>query len=141
MSVVVITFALWGPFVLLALASVWDFRKREIPDAIPMALLLWTMAAHVWHATPVGWISAGEGLALGLALGIAAFQANVIGGGDAKLLAALGALLGPLAFAVFLLFASVAGGLLAIVARLRGERDLAYAPAFALGWLGLVLLR
>jgi Flp pilus assembly protein protease CpaA len=64
-----------------------------------------------------------------------------MGGGDAKLLVALGALLGPLAFVVFLLFVSIAGGLFAIVAKIRGEKELPYAPAFALGWLGLVLLR
>jgi hypothetical protein len=50
-------------------------------------------------------------------------------------------LLGPLAFVVFLLFVSIAGGLFAIVAKIRGETELPYAPAFALGWLGLVLLR
>jgi prepilin peptidase CpaA len=133
--------ALWGPFVLLAIASVWDLRTREIPDAIPAVLLLWAIAAHVLHLTPIGWLAAAEGLALGIVIGLATFRFGLMGGGDAKLLVALGVLLGPLAFVVFLLFVSIAGGLFAIVAKIRGEKELPYAPAFALGWLGLVLLR
>jgi prepilin peptidase CpaA len=133
--------ALWAPFALLAIASVWDLRTREIPDAIPVVLLLWAVSVHVLHLTPISWLAAAEGLALGIVIGLATFRFGLMGGGDAKLLVALGALLGPLAFVVFLLFVSIAGGLFAIVAKIRGETELPYAPAFALGWLGLVLLR
>jgi prepilin peptidase CpaA len=133
--------ALWAPFALLAIASVWDLRTREIPDAIPAVLLLWAVSVHVLHLTPISWLAAAEGLALGIVIGLATFRFGLMGGGDAKLLVALGALLGPLAFVVFLLFVSIAGGLFAIVAKIRGETELPYAPAFALGWLGLVLLR
>lgn len=136
-----IAVAVWGPFALLAVASLWDLRTREIPDAIPAVLLLWAIAVHALHLSPVGWLSAAEGLALGLVVGVVTFRFGLMGGGDAKLLVVLGALLGAVAFLVFLLFVSVAGGVLAIVAKLRGQKELPYAPAFALGWLGLMLLR
>lgn len=133
--------ALWLPFALLAGASIWDLRTREIPDAFPVLLALWTLAAYALGLAPSGWVSAVAGLAMGLGLGLAGFHFGVIGGGDTKLLIVLGGLLGMLAFPVFLLFTTVAGGILAVVAKLRGEKELPYAPAFAAGWLGLVLLR
>ena len=57
------------------------------------------------------------------------------GGGDVKLVIALGAALGPLALLSALFWVALSGGLLALIAVIRGRRDLAYVPAIAMGLL------
>ena len=80
-------------------------------------------------------------MGVGVSIGVFLFWLGGFGGGDAKLLAALGATLGPRALLPFLFYAAIAGGLLAGVALVRGKRDLAYAPAMALGLLVFLMIR
>jgi prepilin peptidase CpaA len=80
-----------------------------------------------------GWLAAAGGLVLGLALGWPLFALGGWGGGDVKLLAALGAALGPAALVQVAIWMGVAGGALALVAAARGKKDLAYVPAIAIG--------
>lgn len=61
------------------------------------------------------------------------------GGGDAKLIAAVGALLGPVGLLFALFWTAVAGGVLALIAMVRGQRDYAYGPAIALGYLAYLV--
>ena len=123
------------PLLLLLVATAVDFRRREIPDWISVALLIWAIGATVFGLAAQGWASLSLGLVLGSALGLLLFWLGGFGGGDAKLLAGLGAVCGPWAFVSLLVYVAVAGGVMAIVAVLRGKRDIAYAPAMALGWL------
>ena len=129
------------PLLGLVLATISDFWKREIPDAIPIALIGWAIGMTAFGTPSQGWISLAFGFGLGLAIGAFLFWIGGFGGGDAKLLVALGATLGPRAFLVFLLYVAIAGGLLAAVALIRGKRDLAYAPAMALGLLVFMMMR
>ena len=62
-----------------------------------------------------------------------------LGGGDAKLLAALGAVVGFKGELGVMLYAALLGALLALVARFRKQREYAYAPAIALGLLAFIL--
>ncbi len=127
------TVALWIPLAAAVAASAFDLRNREIPDAIPAALLAWAVAATIfgWHAP--GWWRLIAGVALGLLLAVPLFYLGGLGGGDVKLIAALGAVFGPAGLAMVLLWTALAGGVLALVASGRGKRDLAYAPAIAAG--------
>jgi prepilin peptidase CpaA len=132
---------LWSPLLLLVAAAVADLRRREIPDWIPIALLCWAVGTKVFGAATPGWASIALGFGAGAVLGLLAFWLGAFGGGDAKLLAALGALLGSHDFVVVLFYVALAGGVLGVVAALRGRRDLAYAPAMALGFLVFVITR
>jgi prepilin peptidase CpaA len=99
----------------LGAALACDLRARRIPNAIPLAAAL---AALAWHALPggAGLAAPAGGLALGALLLLAPFALGGMGGGDVKLLAALGAWLGPASiFAVFA-FGAVAGAALALAA-------------------------
>ena len=125
----------------LILATIFDFWKRQIPDSIPIALFGWAVGTTAFGMSSQGWISLALGLGLGFAIGVFLFWLGGFGGGDAKLLAALGATLGPRALPAFLFYVAIAGGLLAAVALLRGKRDLAYAPALALGLLVFMMIR
>jgi Flp pilus assembly protein protease CpaA len=132
---------LWSSLLLLVAAAVVDLRRREIPDGIPVALLCWAVGTKVFGAAAPGWASMALGFGAGAVLGLLAFWLGGFGGGDAKLLAALGALLGAGDFVVVLFYVALAGGVLGVVAARRGRRDLAYAPAMALGFLVFLITR
>lgn len=130
--------ALVVPAAILAVAAVVDLRSREIPDALPVLLIVWAVSARLLGAPLPGWGAAVLGLGTGLALGVPAFAFGVLGGGDVKLLGGLGAVLGPLALLVVAAWIGLFGGLLALVARIRKDPELAYGPAICLGYVGAI---
>ncbi len=123
---------------LLIVATICDLRTREIPDwiSIVIALIALGSSAIGWLGIGLGWVLAG-GL-LGLTIGLTLFQFAQLGGGDAKLIAALGLLVGPVGLLIMLFGMAVAGGVLSLVAMLRGQRDYAYVPAITAGFIGYV---
>jgi prepilin peptidase CpaA len=109
---------LLGPLLLTGLllaASVFDVTTFRIPNPIPLAVIGLFLA------------NAGTGLAVGpllphffvfllvLGLGFFAFVLGVMGGGDAKLMAALGLWFGPSALPDFIAITGIAGGLFALL--------------------------
>lgn len=67
------------------------------------------------------------------------FRFAKLGGGDVKVIAAVGALLGPVGLLIVLFWMAIAGGILALIAMLRGQRDYAYVPAIAAGYLAYLI--
>jgi Flp pilus assembly protein protease CpaA len=129
---------------LLLTAAVWhDLRRREIPDWIPVALIVvglagsWLDAApFVGTASPVPtWGARAFGLGLGFAIGLALFYGVGFGGGDAKLVCGLGFALGPWPLLVVLFWTALAGAVLAIAATRSESNEFAYAPAFLAGFV------
>ena len=103
---------------LLALAAIWDLRVRRIPNLLTGTGCL---AALVFRA-PAGLdaMAAGAlGLVLAFAFGALVFAVGGMGGGDVKLLAMVGAFLGPLALGYALLATALVGSVMAIMAALR----------------------
>ena len=96
-------------------AMIWDVRTRRIPNALTLgaavaAIAFGAVSDGVWGLgmSAAGWL-------VGAALFLPFFALGGMGAGDVKLLAALGAWLGP-ADAVWLaIFASIAGGVLAAI--------------------------
>lgn len=105
--------------VLVAGAGAWyDLRERRVPNALTaggLALALMLGALGGWEG--LGAAAAGAGIAL--AVGLPVFLAGGLGGGDVKLLAAVGAFLGPSELPVALLAIALTGGLLAAVEVVR----------------------
>ena len=130
---------LTGVLILLVTASIYDLRTREIPDWISLALLVTAVIAAVFGWADIRWWMVAAGGGLGLAIGYALFRWAKFGGGDAKLIAAIGALLGPVGLLFALFWMALAGGVLALVAKARGQRDYAYGPAIALGYAGYLI--
>jgi len=120
---------------LTLVAVVYDLRRREVPDWISASLVVCAVTAIAAGLTDVTWAGLAIGAALGLALTLPLYALGGFGGGDVKLVVALGAALGPLALLSALFWVAVAGGVLALLAAIRGRRDLAYVPAIALGLL------
>jgi prepilin peptidase CpaA len=102
----------------LGIAAWTDVRSRRIPNALTVTLFA---AALLLRAAAGGGMLVegllGAGLALLVVLPL--FAVRGVGGGDAKLLIAAGAVLGPAGFLYALLFTALAGGALAVYAAVR----------------------
>lgn len=110
--------SMWDVLVLsfVLTAAVGDVRWRRIPRALTVSGLL---AGLAFHAVSGGFGSSLLAACVGLATGFLFFQLGAIGGGDVKLMAALGALLGfkPWLFAMEM--AVLAAGAIALLQVLR----------------------
>lgn len=100
---------------LLALAAGWDLASYTIPNAFSLVLI----AAFVLFALLAGMSPAQAGWhglagAIGLGVGFALFALGHVGGGDAKLFAAIALWLGFDNLIEFALIASLFGGALAL---------------------------
>jgi prepilin peptidase CpaA len=96
-------------------ACVTDVRTRRIPNLLTFG---GAVAALVAHGVVGGWSGVGMALAgwvVGCVLFIPFFLLGGMGAGDVKLLAALGAWLGPGEALWLAIYASIAGGIVAVV--------------------------
>lgn len=120
----------------LAVASVacaTDLRSRRIPNWLTLSsaagALGFFLVGQGWH----GAMWALGGWAVGLAMFLPLFMLRGIGGGDVKLVAALGAWLGPMSAVWLALYAAIAGGPLALgVALARGYARTAFSNLWGL---------
>ncbi len=103
----------------LTVATVIDLRSQRIPNLLTFPTALTALAYHLLIRGPQGlWFSL-AGLGLGFGLMFAPFLLRVMGGGDVKLLAAVGAWIGPQLVLVAFLLTSLAGGVYALVVLAR----------------------
>jgi leader peptidase (prepilin peptidase)/N-methyltransferase len=109
-------------FYLLTL-SIIDYRHRIIPDELSLSLVIWGLVFSYKNPfLPGGWPGVIESLLAGTTgflgmlllawLGEKLFKKEALGGGDIKLMAAFGALLGWSGLFGSLFFGSLLGGLL-----------------------------
>ena len=96
-------------------------------------------AASRRTARPRARADALAGGAVGFLLLLPLHLCGAMGGGDVKLMAAFGTLLGPAGILAAAVFGAIAGALWGLGALLRGARAIPYAPAIAAGvWVSLV---
>jgi prepilin peptidase CpaA len=89
---------------LLVLAATLDLRSRRIPNWLTVSLMLSGLLFSLLGWSPIGPVHSFIGLLVGFALPFVLFAIGALGGGDVKLLAGIGAWLGPVGvLAVFLL--------------------------------------
>jgi prepilin peptidase CpaA len=93
---------------------VWDIRTRRIPNALTFGGALLGLCASAFEGGLAGAGVSLVGWALGAAVFLPFFLVRGMGGGDVKLMAALGAWLGPGPVMWSALYAGIAGGLLAV---------------------------
>jgi prepilin peptidase CpaA len=110
-----------------------DVAARRIPNVLVLALVIVgaCVAATILRA-PVGLRGAASGFALGLALWAPLWLMRVLGAGDVKLAAAIGAWLGPAGMLEASVLAALAGGVLALAVLARRRRVAALAGGVAL---------
>jgi len=132
---------IWLTLALLVVASIEDLRFREVSDGYSIVLLITAILGTAFHWHEVSWIGLLGGFAVGFALSGAFFFLGGLGGADVKLTAALGAILGIQRVFPVLFWIAMAGGVLCLIALLRGKRDIAYVPAISLGLLFFLVSR
>ena len=98
-----------------AVAAVCDVRTGRIPNALTFGAAAAGFMFSAIHAGPSGLSTSLLGCVVGLGLFLPFFMLRGMGGGDVKLLAAIGAWLGPIGALQAALWASLAGGVLAVV--------------------------
>lgn len=99
-------------------AAWWDLRRRRIPNALTLGGLL--VALLLRSATGIDMLTAGvlgAGLAFGLSVPL--FAIGGLGGGDVKLLTAVGAFLGPRQLLLAIVVMAVTGGVMALLTVIR----------------------
>jgi prepilin peptidase CpaA len=104
--------------ILLAVACVSDLRTRKIPNVLTFSA---AAGAVLFHLVSGGWSAAGWSLAgvfVGTLLFFPMFALRGMGAGDVKLLAAVGAWLGPGQVVVAAVATSIAGGVIAVLVAL-----------------------
>ena len=99
-------------------ACVTDLRSRRIPNVLTFGAAGAGILFHVFAPAGEGATAAALGWLLGVAIFFVPFALGGLGGGDVKLLGALGAWLGPSAIFWAALYTGVAGGVMAIITAL-----------------------
>ena len=121
-------------------AVVEDLRRRRVPNWLTATGLAGGLGCAAWG----GWHGLGTaaaGTVVGFLILLPFNLCGAMGGGDVKLMAVYGALLGPSGILLAAVFAAVFGGLSAAGTLLWRPRTAAipYAPAIVLGaWISLL---
>lgn len=114
--------------VLVVAASACDLRTRRIPNALTLGSAAVAVALHTGLSGWSGLLSAVSGWAAGTLLFFPLFALGGMGAGDVKLLAAVGAWLGPMGAVWTGLSAAIVGGIMALAVSLsRGYASTALA--------------
>lgn len=135
---------------LLVIAAAIDIRIRKIPNRLNLAIAL---------GAPLFWLASGlplwpdAAIHLAVAAGVfglltLAFMIGMMGGGDVKMAAAITLWLAPSDTLRFLVFMSLAGGIVTIVtivwhrrSKREGKPKVPYGVAIAMGALAILAQR
>jgi prepilin peptidase CpaA len=101
-----------------AVACVIDLRERRIPNWLTFGAALAGVMFQIWTGGAAGAQSAALGWLVGAAVFFLPFALGGLGAGDIKLLAALGAWIGPMDVLWLSLYTGAAGMVLAVVVSL-----------------------
>jgi prepilin peptidase CpaA len=106
--------AMWPTLVVVAIATFTDLRSRRIPNWLVLPFLLVGIIVSTWVLGWSGLAHSLEGIGLGaLLFGILYFMGGM-GMGDVKLVAAIGAWVGPSQLGLALVITGMAGGIMAL---------------------------
>ena len=102
-------------FALLAIAATVDVRERRIPNWLTLAMAAGGFCQSFLHHHTVTPLQSMAGIGIGFALPLMLFILNAIGGGDVKLLAAVGAWVGPLNILLVLVLKDLIGLVIVLI--------------------------
>jgi prepilin peptidase CpaA len=105
--------------VVAALACVTDLRSRRIPNALTFSAALGAIACAALVDGASGVRTSATGWLVGVAIFFPFFALGGLGAGDVKLLAAIGAWIGPSLVVRVGLYSAMAGGVFALVLALK----------------------
>lgn len=106
----------------LAVATVSDLRTRRIPNVLTASMIGLGLGLAALGASGISMPASILGFFLGLLLMMPGYALGATGAGDVKLMAAVGALVGPALVIPAFLFTAIAGGVLAVIVAARRKR-------------------
>lgn len=101
--------------ILLLLASFFDIKYKKIPNFLTLPVMLWGVLSSTIINGFKGFQFSIFGLLFGIGIFIIPFALYLIGGGDVKLMGAVGALMGWKFSLSAVLYSGIAGGIIAII--------------------------
>jgi len=101
--------------VIVLIAAVTDFRTRRIPNWLTISGICSGLALNCVLAGWSGLKTSLSGLALGFVVYFFFYFLRAMGAGDVKLMAAVGAIVGPSSWLVIFIASALAGGLFALI--------------------------
>jgi prepilin peptidase CpaA len=107
---------------LACIAGIIDIRTRRIPNWLCLVGLVAGFACRFYLEGAPGLLAAAEGMGLALLIYVPLWLLRGMGAGDAKLMAALGAIAGPAHWFVLFLAASILSAIAAVVVAFRHGR-------------------
>lgn len=136
---ILLVILLAAPPVVAVMAALRDLTTMTIPNWMSLALAALFLPGAL--AVGLGWqdilVHLGVGVAA-LVIGVGLFALRALGGGDAKLLAALSLWMGLNGAAAFILWTAVIGGLFSLILILVRAHFAAVTPAGPV-WVGRLL--
>ncbi len=96
----------------IIIAAGIDWRMRKIPNALTFTMIILGLVLNTFQSGFTGFQHSFLGLCLGILLLYLPFQLGGVGGGDVKLMGAIGSLLGPVFIFKIFLASAICGGIL-----------------------------
>jgi prepilin peptidase CpaA len=103
-------------------ATIVDVRTRRIPNELTAAMAATGLGLAATGMSGISILASVVGLALGFALMLPGHLFGGTGAGDVKLMAAIGAIVGPATVVTAFFFTALAGGVLALAVAARRRR-------------------
>lgn len=100
---------------LVLAAAYWDLRQRRIPNALVLVGAIVGLLLQAALEGPSGVLVASLGVVVGISIFIPGYLLGFTGAGDAKLMASIGAFLGPLGVFQVGVLSILAGGIFGLL--------------------------
>ena len=101
--------------IILLTAVVSDFGFYKIPNSLTYTAMIVAIVYHTYMKGLAGFLFSIEGIGVGIAIMIIPYLMGGMGAGDAKLMGAVGGLLGPKDAFMAFLYSAIIGGIYALV--------------------------
>jgi len=132
----------WSMVVAVSVATITDLRSRRIPNWLVFPLMILGLLLCSWLRGWHGFEKSIEGFGLGLLIYGILFAVGGMGMGDVKLVAAIGAWIGPGQLLIALVITGIVGGMMALCIAVWGgflKEVMRGAVNVFLGWSKLGL--
>ena len=108
---------------ILSISAIIDFRTQKIPNLITFPAIIIALLYHFFTNGIDGLIFSALGLITGIGLLIIPYSLGISGAGDAKLMGAVGAVLGSEGVLTAFLFTALVGGIYAVIIILLNKKQ------------------
>ena len=108
---------------IVSISAIIDFRAQKIPNLVTFPTVIIALLYHFFTNGIDGLIFSTLGLATGIGLLIIPYMLGGMGAGDAKLMGAVGAILGSKGVFVAFLLTAIVGGIYAVIIILLNKKQ------------------